>query len=180
MAQSMGRDYVYHENGEPIVGSNGLYQRTPTSDQPLGSFMPDWIGGINNSFRLGDFSLSFLIDWQKGGNIFSLDQWYGVGTGLYAETADNNDLGNQERLPVDEGGGIILPGVLEDGSPNDIRIESDIFAQGWVVSPHAQMVYDASYVKLRELVFTYNLPAELMARTPSPVPPSVLSDPTCG
>jgi hypothetical protein len=92
--------------------------------------------------------------------------WYGVGTGMPEETADNNDLGNQERLPISEGGGIILPGVLEDGTPNDIRIESDIFAEGWVRSPNARFVYDAGYIKLRELVFTYNLPKSLMNRTP--------------
>lgn len=162
----MGIDYVYHENGEPIVGSNGLYQTTSTSDQVIGNVNPDWIGGINNMFSYKDFSLSFLIDWQEGGSIFSLDQWYGVGTGMYEETADNNDLGNPQRDPISEGGGIILDGVLEDGSPNDIRIESDIFAEGWVASPNARFVYDANYIKLRELIFTYNLPKSLMDRSP--------------
>lgn len=161
-----GRDYVYHENGEPIVSSAGEYERTATSDQVLGTVNPDWIGGINNSFRYKGLSLSFLIDWQQGGSIFSLDNWYGIGTGLYEETAGNNDLGNPQRDPVDEGGGIILPGVLEDGTPNDIRIESDIFAEGWVSSPHARFVYDATYIKLRELVLTYDLPRELMNKTP--------------
>jgi len=163
-----GRDYVYHENGEPIVLSSGLYDRTATSDQVLGNVNPDWIGGVNNRFSYKNLSLSFLIDWQQGGNIFSLDNWYGVGTGLYEETADNNDLGNPQRDPVngEEGGGIILPGVLEDGVPNDIRIESDIFAEGWVRSPHARFVYEATYIKLRELVLTYDLPRELIDRTP--------------
>ena len=71
----MGIDYVYHENGEPIVGSDGLYQKTGTSDQVIGNVNPDWIGGINNMFSYKDFSLSFLIDWQQGGSIFYLDQW---------------------------------------------------------------------------------------------------------
>ncbi len=161
-----GRDYVRHDNGEPIVGSNGLYERTATSDQVLGNVNPDWTAGINNRIAYKDFSISFLIDWQQGGSIFSLDNWYGVGTGLYAETADNNDLGNPQRDAVDDGGGIILPGVLEDGSPNDIRIESDIFAEGWVRSPHSRFIYEATYIKLRELVLTYDLPRELMNRTP--------------
>ncbi|MCK5691537.1 MAG: SusC/RagA family TonB-linked outer membrane protein, partial [Bacteroidales bacterium] len=30
-----GRDYVYHENGEPIVLSSGLYDKTATSDQVI-------------------------------------------------------------------------------------------------------------------------------------------------
>jgi len=163
-----GRNYVYHENGEPIVLSNGLYDKTATSDQVLGNVNPDWIGGINNRFTYKNLSLSFLIDWQQGGSVFSLDNWYGVGTGLYEETADNNDLGNPQRDAVngEEGGGIILPGVTEDGAPNDIRIESDLFAEGWVRSPHARFVYEATYIKLRELVLTYDLPRELINRTP--------------
>jgi len=127
---------------------------------------PDWIGGITNVLNYKDFSLSFLIDWQKGGDIFSLDMWYGVGTGMYEETADNNDLGNQERLPISEGGGIILDGVYSDGTPNTSRIESDIFAEGWVNSPNARFVYDAGFVKLRELVLTYNMPKRIMDKTP--------------
>ena len=127
---------------------------------------PDWIGGISNELSYKDFTLSFLIDFQQGGSVFSLDNWYGVGTGMYVETADNNDLGNPQRDPVSEGGGIILDGVKEDGSPNDIRIESDIFAEGWVSSPNARFVYDANYIKLRELVFTYSLPKSLMNRSP--------------
>ena len=161
-----GIDYIYHENGEPIVGSNGLYQKTATADEVIGNVNPDWIGGINNSFSYKGFTLSFLIDWQEGGQIFSLDQWYGIGTGMPEETATNNDLGNPQRDPVADGGGIILPGVLEDGSPNNIRIESDLFAEGWVRSPNTRFVYDADYIKLRELIFTYNLPKSLMNRTP--------------
>ncbi|MEZ5069853.1 MAG: SusC/RagA family TonB-linked outer membrane protein [Bacteroidales bacterium] len=40
-----GRDYVYHENGEPIVAETGLYERSATSDQVLGNVNPDWTMG---------------------------------------------------------------------------------------------------------------------------------------
>ena len=148
------------------MAPTGLYERSATSDQVLGNVNPDWIGGLSNTLRYKDISLSFLIEWQHGGDIFSLDNWYGVGTGLYEETAGDNDLGNPQRDAIEDGGGIILPGVLEDGTPNNIRIPSDIFAEGWVRSPHARFVYDASFIKLREVVLSYSLPRELMNRTP--------------
>jgi len=36
---------------------------------------------------------------SQGGHIWSLDMYYGLATGLYPETAGNNDLGNPVRIP---------------------------------------------------------------------------------
>lgn len=163
----IGSDYRYHENGQPMVGANGRYLISPTNDIVIGNYNPDWTGGIRNSFRYKNFDFSFLIDTQHGGDVFSLDLWYGYSTGLYAETAGLNELGNPKRSPVAEGGGILNPGVYEDGTPNTTRVAGDNYAaDGYAVSPNSRFVYDASYVKLREVVLTYNLPSDLLARTP--------------
>ena len=87
-----------------------------------------------------------------------------MATGLYAETAGVNDLGNPSRLPIAEGGGIILPGVKQDGKPNDIRVSNTNFGiYGYRYNPDAKFIYDASFVKLREVVLTYGLPKETIA-----------------
>ncbi len=160
-----GTDFVY-KDGKKVVGSNGYYLKTTTSDKVLGTYQPDWIGGINNRFTYKDLSFSFLIDFQHGGSIFSLDQYYGMGTGIYAETVFTNDLGNPVRNPLDQGGGLILDGVKEDGSPNDIRVHGDDYRVfGWSKNPNAAFVYDASYVKLREVALTYSLPQKIVNRS---------------
>ncbi len=162
-----GTDYVYHENGQPIVGANGYYLKTETSDKILGDINPDWVGGINNAFSYKSWTFSFLIDWQQGGSIFSLDQWYGMGTGLYEETDFTNDLGNPVRSPISQGGGLILPGVQEDGSPNDVRVSGGNYRVfGWSKNPNKKFIFDASYVKLREVVLTYSVPKAKLAKTP--------------
>lgn len=171
----IGSDYVY-TNGQPTVGANGRYTISQTNDNVIGNVYPDWTGGLRNQFRYKNFDLSFLIDWQKGGDVFSLDLWYGIGTGLYAETAGLNELGNPKRDPVlsngdgtyaPNTGGILNEGVFADGSPNTVRVAGDRYsADGWAVSPNARFVYDASYIKLREVVLTYNLPTTLLANTP--------------
>jgi hypothetical protein len=53
---------------------------------------------------------------------------------------------------------VILPGVTEDGTPNTTRIEAYYTgsAYGTGVAPNKAFVYDASYVKLRELAVSYN------------------------
>jgi hypothetical protein len=95
--------------------------------------------------------------------IFSLDQFYGQGTGLYPESVQLNDLGNPSRNTVADGGGIILPGVKEDGTPNDIRRANSEGTLGYR-QPTAGFVYDASYIKLREAAINYALPKTLVSK----------------
>ncbi len=162
-----GVDYNYHANGQRIVGEDGYYE-TSGPNQVLGNINPDWTGGVQNNFKYKDFSLSFLIDIRKGGSLFSLDQYYGMATGIYPESAGLNDLGNPQRLPVELGGGVILPGVKADGTPNDIRAEAYDNGNnpyGYSRNPQAGFIFDASYVKLRELAITYSLPNKFLANT---------------
>ena len=159
-----GRDYVYHENGQPIIGTNGYYRRTSSSNNVIGNINPDWTGGVKNNLKYKNLSLSFLIDIKKGGDIFSLDTWYGYYSGLYDFTAGNNHLGNPLRDPVSAGGGVILDGVQADGSQNTVVADAstaDTSPWGVANAPQAAHVYDASFVKLREVTFGYNFSDKL-------------------
>jgi hypothetical protein len=138
---------------------------TASSAEIIGNPNPDWFGGINNSVNYKNIALSFHIDVRHGGDIFSLDRWYGDGTGIYPLTAGLNENGIPKRDPVAEGGGVILPGVKADGSPNDIRAnnhDGSATSFGYPVNPpRAWYVFDGSYVKLREVALTYSLPSSL-------------------
>ncbi|RLD69409.1 MAG: SusC/RagA family TonB-linked outer membrane protein [Bacteroidetes bacterium] len=161
-----GTDYTYHENGERLVDpTNGQYLPTSTSDNVIGNPNPDWNGGLNNAFRYKNLTFSFLIDVQKGGDIWSLDMAYGLGTGMYEETAYINDLGNPVRNSLADGGGFINEGVNPDGSINTTRINAARYgAFGYRRGlPNSAFLYDASYVKLREVVLSYTLPAKLFS-----------------
>lgn len=184
-----GTDYIYDsynddgtpaEGANPVVGDNGYYLKTSTSDQVIGDINPDWIAGLRNSFSYKGFNFSFLIDWKQGGDVFSLDLWYGMGTGLYPETAAINDLGNNVRDDIiqnDDGsydptsGGVILDGVnmeISDAGDtsyvtNNIRAYAGWYGNpwGWGRAANAQHIYDASYIKLREASITYSLPSSM-------------------
>ncbi|MDX1602303.1 MAG: SusC/RagA family TonB-linked outer membrane protein [Salinimicrobium sediminis] len=174
-----GSNFEFDENGNRIINpTNGRYLVTESENENLGTYQPDWKGGLNNSIRFKNISLSFLIDVQKGGNVFSLDTWYGMATGLYPETAGLNELGNPKRDPLTDGadsGGIILPGVIQtgtdgdgnpisDGTPNTVRTDMSNFANalGYTRAPTALHVYDAGFVKLREVALSYSLPAKVL------------------
>jgi TonB-linked SusC/RagA family outer membrane protein len=162
-----GKTWVREQTtGERLVGSNGYYVITSTTNNVIGNVNPDWIGGVYNTFKYKNLSLGFLIDVRKGGDVFSLDLYYGLASGLYPETVGNNDLGNPKRNSITDGGGLIVPGVTADGKPNTKRVENTASGYyGYAYNPAAAFVYDASYVKLREVNFTYTFPQTLVAKT---------------
>lgn len=185
-----GTDYVYHENGQPMVNENGYYMITESGSEIIGNVNPDWNAGLNNSFSYKNWNLNILLDMQQGGQIYSVNTKYGQATGVYEETAGLNVLGNEMRanvissvdgdqganfsggIPLSEAaansGGTILPGVKADGTANDILINSGRWGRAFYYnnSPTARYVFDASYIKLREMSVSYNFPREWFQNTP--------------
>ena len=166
-----GSNYVYHENGSPTVYDyrGGVRYNRTSIPEVIGDINADWKGGINNRFTYKDFALSFLIDAQMGGQFFSLDTWYGYATGIYDITAGDNKNGKPVRSSPADGGGIFIDGAVnEDGTTNDKAFfASDYYsALGTGAAPNAYHVHDASFVKLRELSFTYSLPKSIVSKTP--------------
>jgi TonB-linked SusC/RagA family outer membrane protein len=175
-----GSDFIYAANGQPIVNQTGsrigTYQRTSASNVVIGDINPDWKAGLNNSFTYKNLNLSFLIDMQKGGDVFSLDTWYGYATGMYDFSAADNDLGNPRRDPIvgtlgnygANSGGVIMPGVAPDGTPNQARANASVYttAEGYARAPNKLHVYDAGYVKLREASLTYNFNTKTLENSP--------------
>ncbi len=157
-----GENFVYSAAGEKVVTANGYYQRSPTSNEIIGNINPDWTGGVFNSFRYKNITFDFLVDLKQGGDLFNLDLYYGLATGQYPETTVN-DLGGDLRTPVSadgKSGGYLVPGVLADGSVNALRKSGVNFGlQGYRRNPAAGFIYDASFVKLREVNLNWAVPA---------------------
>lgn len=161
-----GSDYTYL-NGQ-IKDSLGYPVRAANALSDIGNISPQWLGGINNTFRYKNWSLNFLIDVKKGGDIYSLDMDYGASAGLTPHTAGYNKKGTPVRAPLSQNGGYLFPGVNVDGKPNTTYVDaSDINQGNFPFSSDNQeaaksYVYDAGYVKLREAAITYSLPAKVI------------------
>lgn len=149
-----GYGFLRNEDGNKIIDEDGYYKRTEELID-LGSFLPDWNGGITNSFNYKGVNLSVLVDAQYGGSIFSLSNLWGKYSGLFEETAADN---------IREIG-VIADGVKEDGSPNDQVISAESFWAQTYQLDEAE-VYDASFVKLREMRLGYTLPNHWFRNTP--------------
>jgi outer membrane receptor protein involved in Fe transport len=161
-----GSDFVPDSvTGQRSVGANGYYVKSATTNNIIGNINPDWFGGITNTFTYKNISLGFVIDAKKGGSLFSIDQWYGQGTGLYAASAGKNDLGNPVRNDVANGGGVIFAGTGPDHKPNTKRVPlTGLYGYGYNNFPNSAYVYDASYIKLREVTLSYSVPHSALAK----------------
>jgi len=174
-----GTDYVYSPDGQKVIDPNtGAYLVSANTNNDLGSYQAKWFGGLRNTFNYKNLSLSFLIDVKQGGKVFSLDQAYAYGTGIYANDSSLglNDLGNPIRNPINydlngnvlpNSGGVILPGVIQNPngsySANNVRLDKSQSSQVLTTDlPGSAYIYDASYVKLREASITYRLSKEAL------------------
>jgi hypothetical protein len=147
-------------NGEPVLDVNGFYVNDPKVY--FGSVLPDYTGGLQNSFTfLKDFTLNVNMDFQIGGKFASLSNMWGSFSGLTAQTATVNDKGNPIRDAVADGGGVHTKGVNEKGEPVDFYVEAqDYFHNLYNNKTFDPYIYDLTFVKIREISFGYNVPVK--------------------
>jgi TonB-linked SusC/RagA family outer membrane protein len=161
-----GRGWKRDAQGRKLVAADG----TPLTEANvyLGNSLPDWTGGLNNSFRFKNFNLSFLIDIRKGGEFYS-----GTYRRSYISGAHINSLEGREDYYVHSyilgenqssltGGFIYKDTYFEDGRPNNVYLST----QSNSFSNNDQLqIFDASYVKLREAVLSYSIPSSFLKKT---------------
>jgi TonB-linked SusC/RagA family outer membrane protein len=159
-------------SGRPLISTSGRYIRSNTRG-PIGNVMPDWFGGVHNSLTYKDLNFSFLVDFRKGGDIFSVTNMFGMYAGILEGTADINDKGNNMREDPAAGGGLKLDGVMghvgADGSivftdadgtdvsapmENTVYVGAERYGHDFY-GKHELSTFDASFVKLREVVLGY-------------------------
>lgn len=173
-------------NGRPLIDENGLYIQG--SRGVIGNITPDFTGGITNNLRYKNLSLSFTIGFQVGGDIFSKTNKYGLDNGQFVQTLegrdswynatqDEKDMGRMglynpdgsPMLDVDEeqmfdpdgspAVGYVPSGVLADGTENTLGIDPQVYWHQHKWGGIAELdVYDASYVKLRDVTLNFDLP----------------------
>jgi len=131
--------------------------------------VPDLVGGIENTFTWKNMNLSFLIDFKSGGDIFS-------GTNVDLTKSGFTKLSLQGRDPADPLTvvGAIQVGVNEHGQPIYEDFNYTLTPNearnywGWAYPNRCtdKFTYDASYVKLRQLVLGFNFPLRMISKTP--------------
>jgi TonB-linked SusC/RagA family outer membrane protein len=151
------RGYVRDSaTGNIIVGDDGIPQITAGQTVYIGNSRPDWIGGLGNRFTYKNFALSFLISARMGGSICSFTNANIYGDGFAGGTIAGRD-------------GFVFDGVKADGSKNNITVTAEDYwlKVGGRNTPAGEIfTYDASNIRLRELVFSYTFPQKTLSRSP--------------
>lgn len=193
VGQAMGDFYTHpiekSPNGQPIVQANGLYKLSPTEWVKSGNTQPFGVGGIINSFTMGNLTLDANVDFRLGGVVMPTAINWMMGRGLLEESLQYSD---KERggisYYVDKDGkgvktdaaqgpngekvfhdGMLLEGVTVEGQPNTNVISQARYfwlTYNWGGPQYSSSRYDlyiekATYVKLRELALGFNLPNSL-------------------
>jgi TonB-linked SusC/RagA family outer membrane protein len=144
------KGFERNEDGKIVVGDSGMPKVTPDADLYLGNFNYDWRSGITNNFRYRNWNLSFLIDLNYGGVRQSATE----AQLLYSGTGKSSLAGRED--------GLLIEGVRSDGTPNDIRILAQEYAQlvGGRISNGAGEPFNhkATNSRLRELSLGYTVP----------------------
>ena len=164
------------QNGNVIVGADGLPQ--PVSgdgnlekyllDHPIGNIQPDLLMSFTPSITFKGINLTAMFDMKFGGDIVSVSEGMATAVGTSERTAyrgEYKDLNGVKDFYM------VVPGVKEDGSVNDIPVSAQSYYStiGLYKSQKGyaeEFVHDASYIKLKELSLGYSFPQSLLKKTP--------------
>ena len=148
------------DDGRIIVDANGLPQNTDEQVE-IGSINYKYMMGIGNTLRYKGVSLSFDFDFRHGGLMFSRTKDIEYFTGNAMQTAYN------DRNPW-----IVPNSVIDNGdgtfSENTIPLNSRNIYNYWNnggTEMGAFSLIDKSYVKLRQVVLSWDLPSKWLAKT---------------
>ena len=171
--QSTDRNAPYYDasgqySGQMVFGTNGRPIRT-TNRIYLGNYNPDWLLGIGNSFTFKGIKLSVLFDTRQGGKLYSETQTVGREGGIIMETLEGRANGYDLSLP---GNGVIGQGVVLNSngtfSPNTTKVTAREWHTAWTAGRNIAegVMFDASFVKLREVQIGYSFPDKWFKKTP--------------
>jgi len=162
-------------DGEVIFEEGSGLPQEDSDLRLLGNYNPDFIMGINNELRYGGLSLSFLFDWRQGGDLMSLTRLIAATSGNIVETLPGRtpELGGVTF--TDSNGNERTDGIIGDGvneivdsegnvtgyKPNETPVAaSAYYNKRYKRQNEEEGMYDASFVKLREVKIGYTLPSK--------------------
>lgn len=152
--------YLRNKNNELLIDpTTGLPLRSTVFIDAGYDRQPDFSIGITNTFKYKNFSLSFLLDIRKGGDILNATEHYLTTKGLSTKTLDRTEPR-------------IINGVIRDGLENSANptrnnlIVVPRFQTGYysLMSEELFIEKDINWVRLRDVTLNYRLPAEMLKK----------------
>lgn len=159
--------------GNYVINDNGFYVMDNSRYVKAGNIMPKAVGGFSNTLSYGNLSLDFTIDGRFGGKMISPNLKYMRGAGMLENSMQYRDAANGGLTFTSNGktynDGVLLPGVNQNtGQPNTKIISAAEYymtTYNWGEGTLTEgEIFDNSYIKLRETVLSYKVPAAFTSK----------------
>ena len=149
-----GTRYLRNEKGEILVGNNG-YPLVDAVAGVVGDPNPDYILGIRNTFSYKGITLTALVDIKQGGVVYNGTKNVMISLGTHKITENRED-------------DFVFPGVNSTtGEPNTVVVKRDASyysSQGGLAGLSEAAIEDGSYIRLRDVSLSYNMPKKWFKR----------------
>lgn len=151
--QIYGSTYLRDANGRKIFDSNGLPMVNSTQTF-LGNGVYNQLAGLSNTFNYKNFALYFLLDAKFGAKIYSETNAGAVSNGKHKMTLEGRETG------------IIGNGVNQSGGENTVKVPAEKLNEYYkrISGIAEEFIDDASFIKLREVSFSYKIPAKFLSK----------------
>lgn len=146
---------IVHENGLPVQADE---------QKILGKGTPDWTAGWSNTFSYKTWSLNAVIGMRWGGQIYSGTNSYAYGAGLHKNTLNGRSSCDQAGVPYSPC--FTADGADINGGKNSTAVLPNTYYSQIAGKIAEEFVYDANFVKLRQLKISYKFSQTAMAKTP--------------
>jgi TonB-linked SusC/RagA family outer membrane protein len=144
-------DYLRDASGKIVLDPSGKFMR---GDLIIaGQGVAPTSMGLSNDFSYKNFTLSVFVDAKFGGEIYSATNQLGTRYGL-----------SEQTLPGREGG-VAVTGTDTNGNAVNTTVSAYDYWRSYS-DVTSNFVYDADFVKLRAISFSYNFPKTYLSKTP--------------
>ncbi len=148
------------DDGRLLIGEDGFPSVNTNEYVLVGNALPDWQGGLTNTLTYKGLSLSVLLEWRQGGDLYDLGFRNSLRNGILAETERRYEQ-------------VVFNGVRNEGTPespsyveNDVPVELNgetIYRNfGRYTTASEVLLQDASWFRIRNAQLAYSLPGSLL------------------
>ena len=175
-----GIGVVKNEQGQMIMNDGGDYFETD-DNMGFGTVSPDWTMGFLNEFRFKGISLSFLVDFKMGGIMYSNTYKKMMTNGMTTENYEGrvgyflskqiyNEPDDQLTHGISWGDNVVQRVYDDNGNTVGYKKLEKYYTPSSYEYCRSSInefaIFDASYIKVREITLGYSLPARLLQKTP--------------
>lgn len=160
-----GYDYQRAPDGQILVNATTGFPVTSTTLTQYGNALPDWIGGLTNTFTYKGLSVSALLEWRHGGDVIDLGERNALRSGSIKLTERRYEQ-------------VVFNGVVEqkgaDGKSTYVPNTRAVYLDDLLYNPSTSTrfngwshlnIQDASWIRLRNVNVGYALPKSLIGKT---------------